>query len=548
MSVVRGIRLKGVLAVLVTLMLLASGCSKPAATGAAAGAKLEVAVKYLAEAQYDQAVLAYQEVIKIDPRINLAYIGLSTALAMQDKTQDSLQALVDGLKSLPEDAGLQLVLAGAYASRGDKAKAEASYKKSIAGTSVNLTAYRAYSSWLISEGRAGEALELLEKAAADNSRLYALQNLLALANDSAGKNMDAIAAAAAGIDKQPSQVEAYRCMETFYGSNGTRLLAAAEQYLQQGREALGSPLKLSALVKLNRNDEAVQYYLTLSQAVQGQGYNRLLASRAYVKLGQADQGKAVLGSIDINAVADAGLLGELAEWFLENGDMEKARAAAQQGINQDASFLGNYQVLYQSYAKDEPVQAKVWAITYLLKSGLGFSQAMEKLVEAGIILREQDARSQAIRTLIYSPSDIAGFQSHGPNIHSSFFKYGCAYDSYKNKAYVGLLLSPADAGKWSFNGRGTSSDLAWKSIVLVVNNPKLIPLQVVPADYLDERNMPNYRNYCSKYGVQQVLALPYSHDGFNQTRYHAVSLTTSNFAEDLQKAGIPPSGLVFLEI
>ncbi|MDQ0285160.1 Tfp pilus assembly protein PilF [Desulfofundulus luciae] len=80
--------------ILILLFTFAAGC------GGGAGAKvtkqLELAVKYLSENKFEEAILAYQEVIKIDPQNVQAYKGLSVTYYLLGKTDQAEQGLQDG--------------------------------------------------------------------------------------------------------------------------------------------------------------------------------------------------------------------------------------------------------------------------------------------------------------------------------------------------------------------------------------------------------------------------------------------------------------------
>jgi Tfp pilus assembly protein PilF len=136
---------KKLLAIFLIFMIGASllnGCSRK--TGAQVSEKLELAVKYLAEQKYEEAILAYQEVIKIDSKNVTAYKGISLAYTLQEKPDQVEQALQDGLKAIPQNAQLQLAMAGLMLDRGKNEQAEAIYKELVGGTSPLLPSYQAY--------------------------------------------------------------------------------------------------------------------------------------------------------------------------------------------------------------------------------------------------------------------------------------------------------------------------------------------------------------------------------------------------------------------
>ena len=107
---------------LVFCAILLIGCNNSVEAGTEA--KLELAIKYLSENKYEEAILAYQEVIDIDPKIVEAYKGISLAYTMQGENDKAEAILNQGLEQNQDNKYLKLALAGVLidADKGDQAK------------------------------------------------------------------------------------------------------------------------------------------------------------------------------------------------------------------------------------------------------------------------------------------------------------------------------------------------------------------------------------------------------------------------------------------
>lgn len=166
--------------ILTLLFIFATGCGGGA--DARVTKQLELAVKYLSEKKFGEAILAYQEAIKIDPHNAQAYKGLSITYYLLGKTDQAERALQDGLKQVPDSKPLKLAMAGLMVDTGKVERAEALYKEIISQDGKYLPAYQAYCKLLAGTDRQAEAVSLLEKAAAANPDHYQVYSMLAEVN------------------------------------------------------------------------------------------------------------------------------------------------------------------------------------------------------------------------------------------------------------------------------------------------------------------------------------------------------------------------------
>lgn len=339
--------------------------------------KLDLAVKYLSENKFDEAVLTYREVIKIDSKNVPAYKGLSVAYSLQGKNTEAEQALQEGIEKVPDKKPLKLAMAGLMVDTGKADQAAAIYNEVISGDAGYVPAYRAYTKFLVSSGRQAEAVALLEKAAGGGSD-YRLHSLLAEARLSAGNQEGAKEAAIKSLSLEINQSAAYRILLDIYSGSPDELASLGDSYLQQGQGKLGYMIKLTGLLAGGKNEDALSLYSQLPGEVKSVARAKLLAASTYLRTGQKDQGLAVLKEIITSDLKDAAMLADIAALYLEAGDKGKAREVATAGIALDDAVVDNYIVLRNSYKGEDNYAAAIWQVKFLVNSLNGVKEAKKE--------------------------------------------------------------------------------------------------------------------------------------------------------------------------
>ncbi|NSW82445.1 MAG: tetratricopeptide repeat protein [Syntrophothermus sp.] len=381
------LRIRRCLAIFVVLIaLLISGCNSlfPTHAGARVSKQLELAVKYLAENKFDEAILAYQEVIRIDRKNTVAYRGLSLAYNLQKKAGNAEKALEDGLRQDSGNEELKLATAGFYADQGKKDQAETLYQEILSQNRDYLPAYQAYSRWLVAQGRQDDAIALLEKAKADNPLQNEISLLLADLYVRKGDNQKALAIISGLITRDPDQSLAYKVLEGMYANRWQELMDLGDEYTTQNHPKVGELFKLTALYNLGRYQEIVNQYEPLPEELKDSVQAKLILAQSYIKVGQQKRSADLVKSINVENIKDAGMFAALADYYLKVGQDTIARKLAMEGINTDETAIDNYLILYRSYEGEDEAEAKVWLFEYLLKSVHGAAQAIDELIASGI--------------------------------------------------------------------------------------------------------------------------------------------------------------------
>jgi tetratricopeptide (TPR) repeat protein len=447
-----------------------SGCSNSKTVSADVNQKLELAVKYLSEQKYEKAILAYQEVIKIDSKNITAYKGRSLAFVLQEKPDEAEKALHDGLKVLSNNEQLQLAIAGLMLDQNKGDQAEAIYKELINSDNPSLSFYQAYTYYLNRQGKQAEAIALLEQAAARNSKDYKLNSMLAELYFKSGEKEKALTAINKSLKAEPNQSAAYKQLAELYQDQWTELITLGEQYIQQNQAKTGQLLKLSALLGMGKYEDVIKLYGELATDVKDSARVRYIAAQAYTKLGKKDQSVELMKPIKIADIKDAGMLADMANFYLENGDKDKARKLALQGIDVDDTGLENYVIMYKSYESEDKKLAQMWAYKYVLASPLSYKGSLSNLADCKIVpgsqkQSESELTSQKIVARIVVDQDYAQrIHFKGDRILASVY-----LDTKNNIAYQGW-------GEYSDN---------WEPIIHRYHSPVLYTKENIPSEIIN---------------------------------------------------------------
>lgn len=472
---------------LVLCALLLIGCYK--GIEADTGAKLELAIKYLSEIKYEEAILTYQEVIRIDPKIVEAYKGMSLAYYMQGENDKAEAILNQGLEQNQDNKYLKLALAGVLidADKGDQA--EKIYLELIQKDQNDLQTYKAYSSFLMNNGREQEAIEKIQQLAKLKKDDYQIHSLLAQQYIENGQVDEAIKAIITSLNLQPEQSLSYNLLKDLYKDDLSQMLELAETMIQEGKKETGELIKIEALYQIGNYQEIVNAY------ADNKANARIIVilARAYKELEQEDKGKELLKSIKTKDIKDAGMLAYLAESYLLFRDKEQARAIAMQGISLDETVVDNYLVLYNCCKEEEEIGAQQWWVTYLLNSVFSNKVSEGQLVE--IWMNSSNTFIDTLNTTEVTAEDVVRDWikdiEHIQNLHkdsSSSISSNCPW--FNSNTGIVYYMVHAYNGPWTIR-IGTERGEIQKEInnlkethyIYKVYNPKIYKDKELPSEF-----------------------------------------------------------------
>ncbi len=126
--------------------------------------KLNLGNKYLSENNYEEAVLAFEEAIEIDPMTTEAYIGLSQAYVFLGKYEEAEAALLKGIEVVDDPNALRDHLASHYQEREQYKQAEEIYLVMLEDGEVKVKAIDGLIFIYEHTGERQKLLDLLETA------------------------------------------------------------------------------------------------------------------------------------------------------------------------------------------------------------------------------------------------------------------------------------------------------------------------------------------------------------------------------------------------
>lgn len=527
---------------LLLLSLLAgimAGCSSGRTASAEINEKLELAVKYLSEQQYEKAILAYQKVIKIDSKNIIAYKGLSLAYVLQEKPDKAEQAIQDGLKAVPQNIPLQLALAGLMLDQGKADQAEAIYKELLSKDSPPLSAYKAYTYYLSQNGKQAEAITLLERAAA-NTRDYRLNSLLAELYIKNGDSDKALAAINKSLTAEINQSAAYQQLAELYKDKWEELVTLGDLYMRQNQEELGIIYKLSGLYGMERYEELIKEYEQLAANFKDTPRIRLIAAQAYLKSGQKDEAGKNIKLIKMADIQDAGMLADLASYYLESGDKENARKLALLGISADDTAIENYVVMYRSYEGEDKNLAQMWAMKYLLTSIMSYKDDLSQLADYGVELgfkmqsEEELASKEIVGAIVKDQAYAEAIEKRaikagrGP-LKGTCYCNGIYLDTKNNIAYEGYC-------EYATN---------WTPFIVRHHSPTFYTIEQIPIKIIDIMT----RNESWSYAVSKSKKYPKFLILHRNTWIAPLMFEdTIPLEEHLKRAGYPIENVTFIDM
>lgn len=367
------------------LLLNVVGCSinKPVAR-AGADKQLDLAIKYLADEKYHQAVLAYNDVIKINPREITAYKGLSLAYTLQKKDKEAKSALEQGLKVIPDNNDLTLALASLLIDLKQPSEAELLYKNLI-NDSPSYYVIKEYDQYLIDQHRSDEAISLILASLEKKPKDYRLQCLAARTYLLQGQKDKAVSYAVNSLGCESEQAEGYNILQQIYMNRCDDLLNLGDSYLKQGQVDKGMVLKFFALIRSEKYRDALVFYKNMPTEEQNLIRNRIWLSQIYKQLNDNNKALEVLRDIKMAKLKDAGLAAEIARLYMDLGQRSDARNAALLGIRLDSNLIDNYRLLTSlSTGIDVRIWELKWQVASLNNSKHDANEFMQPAIQTNV--------------------------------------------------------------------------------------------------------------------------------------------------------------------
>ena len=344
--------------------------------------KMDLAVKYITENNYEKAILAYNDAIKIDSKAINAYMGLAKVYTLQGKYEQAQATYEKGLAKVDdnEQQTLQLGLAGMYIDQWKMDEAEKSFQNILNSSPACLEAYWGLAMAYQQQGDNTKAEKLLRQAIEKNPNEYRPYNTLALFLNQNGQSDQAFENLTKSLVLEINQQEAYLVLKDLFQTDWSQLLSKASGVSDQNVAAM---LEFYSYYAAGDYQNAVNIFDSKLSNQADNHKAQILAAIAMTKTGNTDRAQELIMQL-ANKKVDEWLLSDIAEYYFAAGDKEKARLTAINALEAQNSNLDAVAILQRINTNDE--DGKIYAAAFLLYNWKPVAETENNLTMAGIKL------------------------------------------------------------------------------------------------------------------------------------------------------------------
>ncbi|MEQ8174777.1 MAG: tetratricopeptide repeat protein [Syntrophomonadaceae bacterium] len=358
-------------------------------TEARAQGKLDLGIKYLSENDYEKAILAFNEAIKIEPKEIKGYQALAKTYTLQGKYDDAKAAYGRGLSSVSVQnlIKLRLDLAGMFIDKKDLGEAEKVYMQIIQEDSRCVDAFIALSSIYLQQNDKTRVEDILKKGLADNAQEYRMHNALAEFYIENGRKDESISILRTSLALKPNQSEVYLLLSKIRTED--KLIELGKQWINDNETLSGNLLIIWALSGQGEYSKAIDYYNSQTQNIQNDLTARLLIAEVYARQNEKDRAREILRKMDLPNLTDPSALIRAASVFFHIGDKEEACRWAQKALELDEKHIEAYKILAVANMDADSNSSKQWNMRYLLYSNQSVQQTREAM-KSGLMTETDD--------------------------------------------------------------------------------------------------------------------------------------------------------------
>lgn len=332
---------KGMIAALISLVLLftaggAWGWWK-LGTEARAQAKLDLGVKYLSENNYEKAILAFNDAIKIDPKQVKGYQGLAKTYTLQGRYDEAQSAYERGAVAVkPEhQLVLRLSLAGMYIDKGDLTQAEAFFQEILKGNKNCIDAYLGLAMVYQHEGNKEKALTALEQCIKENPQNYRAYNAAARYYADSKDKDKTLSYIIKSLDLEVNQDDAYIIFAEVYKGNWEVFQSKNDNAWAAKTAAM---LKFYSYYEDQKYAQALSLYHSTLEQDKSNIKASILASICMFNSGDKQPAAQLVKLITADKKSNS-IIVDLVRYYILSGDTSRARELAVKSLEQRPSNL-----------------------------------------------------------------------------------------------------------------------------------------------------------------------------------------------------------------
>ncbi|MGE5458954.1 MAG: carboxypeptidase regulatory-like domain-containing protein, partial [Methanobacterium sp.] len=324
--------------------------------------KLNLAVKYLSENNYEKAILAYNDAIKIEPKEVMAYQGLAKTYTLQGKYDAAKDAYERGLAAVAADdkTDLQLSQAGLYIDQNKLIEAEKKLQDIITKKAECIEAYQGLSMIYTLQNDSEKARQIIEKAMQKNPQSYQALNLSA-SLDMIDDPEQALEMLLKSLQLEPDQQEAFSLLKDMYEGRWNDLLAKIDD---------SSKLKAAALIKMFVYDQRKEYRDVIriyesQSANQPSSKSSILAAICYQQTGDSKKAEELIDKV-IKGNPNAWIMVDIAWYYKTSGNEKEALAYANQAFETGEGNLEALKLLAEALGSEQQNLAKLMTAMHIV--------------------------------------------------------------------------------------------------------------------------------------------------------------------------------------
>ncbi|UNC91101.1 zinc-ribbon domain-containing protein [Candidatus Contubernalis alkaliaceticus] len=333
--------------IIIPLVFLAARTAVTTGTKKTIEDKLALAEKYLFDEEYEQAILAYREVIDIAPKEERVYTGLAKVYTVQEDYESAEEVLIEGIQIVDQKIPVRQDLADIYVIQEKYEEAEAQYLVILEEDENEQLAYRGLAGVYKRTDETGKLMEILERAIMENPDVPENYSLLAELYVKVDRFGEAVEMVKKALQLDINYYDIFYVVDGIFEKNWEGLIAEGDSILsEESYSAAGRMLRFYGLFQLGRYNEVISMHEELYEASKSDKV-LILTALAFHRTGESRKAGELVHLIDIDRMEETNILKDLVYYFNETGDKGKAIDLAKKALRIDKFIVDFYLLLYE---------------------------------------------------------------------------------------------------------------------------------------------------------------------------------------------------------
>lgn len=319
--------------------------------------RLEQALKALRAGEYEESIAAYEEILEKEKKSEEAYLGLSNVYAEQQKMDEAINVLKEGIDIVKDKTKLLLELGKRYFATQDFRKAEEAWLDITDTKKDHLVAYRALVQLYQSQNEGDKASKLIETAVKENEENVKFHSLAANVHIKNEEMDKAITAIQNGLNLDINENALYESITYAYNNGYSQIASKGEEQIKADKKkSSGYMMAFYGHFLDGEFEKAIEAAEPIKKKMQDEALKVRLAL-SYHLTGKESTAKEMMDSIDLNDIENVNALSDILFYYQTIGELEKAISLGEEMLekHKDEKL---YWLLYD-FTKDEKFLQKL---------------------------------------------------------------------------------------------------------------------------------------------------------------------------------------------